>query len=784
MTKISVNQLLRKADNFVKKNNLEKAFAIYNEVLKQFPKNQEAKVKLRQLASGGSRSPEGELPESVLNQLVALYEKGEYKSLVNQCSNLQSSFPGSLILFKLKGVSQRFLGLNSDATQSYRKALEISPYDIETHHNLSIVLNQNGETKESIHLLENLISSNIANDSTYNFLGNSYKQIGKIDKAILYYNKALSLNPKNADVCNNLGILYQALNKSNDSVNAYKKAISINPNFFQAFFNLGNVFLHDGNYLESENYFRRALTINSNFYQAHNSLGIALKNQGKYKLAIESYQKALKIYPNYPECLNNLGVIYQEAGDHQNSVIYFERSLDLRKNNTETLSQYFLEKMQICDWNDNKGYIQALADVAISQQQLPPFSMLGFEDNPQNQLIRSQVWASSKYGKQTLREYTKHNGKKIKLGYFGSDFYNHATMYLMSGLFRNHNIDDFEIYIYDYGYEKFGYLRDELNLKFNNIFNIENISDYQIASLCYEHKLDIAIDLKGYTTGNRLNIFRYRIAPIQISYLGYPGSIGAEFIDYILADPVLISKDVRQFYSEKILYMPYCYQPNDNQRNISSNITKRRDHGLPDNAFVFCCFNNNYKITSVELDIWARLLKKVQDSVLWILRSNLIAEKNLLNEFSNRDIDPNKIIFADKIQHEHHLERHRHADLFLDTFNINAHTTASDALWAGLPMVTVLGRQFASRVGASLLFACGLDELVTKTLKDYEELCIELATDKSRLMKIKNKILTSKASLPLFDTVTYTKDFEILLYKAHKRFIQGKNPVDLCLNNN
>jgi len=784
VTKLSVNQLLRKAESAVRKNNLKEAYGLYNEILQRFPKNQEAKLKIIQLASG-NKNPKGDLPESVFNQLVGLYEKREYKSLLNLCFELQSNFPNSLMIYKLMGVAQRFLGLNSDAIQSYKKALEISPLDIETHHNLSIALNDKGEVEESISLLKKLIPLNLATDSTYNFLGNSYKQVGKNDKAITYYKKALSLNPKNADIYNNLGIVYQSLKLLNDSANLFKKAISINPSFFQAYFNLGNILLKGGSYIESEKCFLNALNINPNFYFAHNSLGVSLKNQGKVKMAIESYKEAIKIFPNYPECLNNLGVAYQEIGDHKNSLISFEKSLDVRPGNTETLSQYFLEKLHICDWNDNKGHIQALNDIDISRQLLPPFSMLVFEDNPQNQLIRSQVWSKSKYIKTAVREFpTKGDNQRIKLGYFGSDFYNHATMYLISGLFRHHNTNDFEIYIYDYGHEKSGHLRNELNLKFKNIFNVENLSDYQISNLCFEHQLDIAIDLKGYTSGNRSSIFSNRIAPIQINYLGYPGSMGAEFIDYILADSVLISKDVRQFYSEKILYMPYCYQPNDNQRTISSNITKRSDHGLPGSAFVFCCFNNNYKITSVELDIWARLLKKVKNSVIWILKSNSNAEKNLLNEFRNRGIDLNKIIFADKIQHEHHLERHRHADLFLDTFNYNAHTTGSDALWVGLPMVTVLGRQFASRVGASLLFACGLDELVTKTPKDYEELCIELATDKSRLMTIKDKISTSRASLALFDTASYTKDFETLLFKAYQRFVQGKIPADLSLDNN
>ena len=289
------------------------------------------------------------------------------------------------------------------------------------------------------------------------------------------------------------------------------------------------------------------------------------------------------------------------------------------------------------------------------------------------------------------------------------------------------------------------------------------MADHAIADLARGHELDIAIDLKGYTRQSRPGLFALRLAPVQIAYLGYPGTMGADFIDYLIADPVVIPDGEKRFYTEKLLFLPNSYQPNDNRREIAQAGSSRADFGLPGDGFVFCCFNQNYKITPREFDIWMRLLGRVDGSVLWLLRSNEWAEANLRREARARGIDPDRLVFAGKLPHGEHLARHAHADLFLDTFNVNAHTTASDALWAGLPIVTRAGRQFAARVAASLLAAVGLPELIAGTDEAYEALALDLATDPDRLAAIRAKLAANRLSQPLFDTVGYTRDFEAAL---------------------
>ena len=316
----------------------------------------------------------------------------------------------------------------------------------------------------------------------------------------------------------------------------------------------------------------------------------------------------------------------------------------------------------------------------------------------------------------------------------------------------------------------------------DTFIDISAMSDSDVVVLAREHNLDIAIDVNGYTRFSRSRLFAHRMAPIQINYLGYPSTMAVDFIDYIIGDNTIISAEQRAFYSENIIYMPDCYQPNDEKRKIAKISTSRSDFGLAENSFVFCCFNNNFKITPKEYDIWMRVMRQVENSVLWLFKASDIAEKNLKCEAEARGVNPERIIFAKKVSLEEHLARHKHADLFIDTFNYNAHTTASDALWSGLPIVTKQGQQFAARVAASLLNAAGLSELVTKTEGEYESLILALAQDKARLAGVKNKLHETRSSCPLFDTVRYTRYFEAGLEKAYQDYCDGITPSDIAVS--
>jgi protein O-GlcNAc transferase len=410
--------------------------------------------------------------------------------------------------------------------------------------------------------------------------------------------------------------------------------------------------------------------------------------------------------------------------------------------------------------------------------------MLSTEDNAERQLIRSRIWASEKYKQAPLPLPVKPKvrPKRLKIGFFSADFHDHPVQYLIAGLLRDYDRAQFEIFAFSYGHNKSGELRKRLKRNVDQYCDVSDLSDDLVVDLARSHGLDIAIDLTGYTGRTRSYLFQYRLAPVQINYLGYPGSMGADFMDYIVADPTVIPALQSQHYSENVIYL-HSFLPNDDQRQIAQTNTTRADFGLPDDAFVFCCFNNNYKISPREFDIWMRILSQTDGSVLWLSRSNKWAEGNLRKEAQARGIDPSRLIFADKLPHiEEHLARHKHADLFIDTFNYNAHTTASEALWAGLPVVTKQGEQFAARVAASLLNAIGLPELVTTTEADYEALILELASNPEKLTAIKDKLAANRLTEPLFDTKRYTRNFERGLQKVYDLYFNGKTPQDVWVD--
>ena len=325
-------------------------------------------------------------------------------------------------------------------------------------------------------------------------------------------------------------------------------------------------------------------------------------------------------------------------------------------------------------------------------------------------------------------------------------------------------------------------MNKRIMLAVDEFVDIKDLTVEEITKIIHGKKIDISIDLNGFTKNSKTEIFQNRISPIQINYLGYPGTMGADFMDYIVADPVLISSEYRKFYSEKVIYMPNTYQPNDNLRKIDKKNSKRSDYNLPDNAFVLCCFNQSYKISHLEFNIWLKILKKIPNSVLWLFKHNKWAEQNLIKEITKYGLDPSRLIFADRTTNSEHLARHKHADLFVDTFNYNAHTTASDALYVGLPIVTKMGKQFSARVCASLLNAVGLPELVVNTKEEYEKLILDLASDNEKLKKIKSKLLSNKDKSPLFDSETYTKNFEQALKEVFELYLKNKPTQDIWIN--
>ena len=557
--------------------------------------------------------------------------------------------------------------------------------------------------------------------------------------ALDFINKAIKINPNFAEAYNEQGNALNELKKLEEAIKSYNNAININPKYADAYYNKGLVF-HELKKLESavQNY-DKAIKINPKHIMSHNNKGFALQQLKKVDASLKSYNEAYKINPNF-------NFLFGKLIHTKNKLCKWET---------------FNEDMNSLKEKLNKNKVASL-----------PFSILSLYDSPLLQRKTSEMYIKETFPKKNIpKPITKSlTNKKIRLGYYSADFYNHAMSYLLAKLFELHDKSKFEIIAFSFSPERDDEMSKRISNAFDQFIKVNFKTDKEISELSRELKIDIAIDLMCFTTNSRTGIFSEKCAPIQINYLGYPGTSGANFIDYIIADKNLIPKENQKYYSENIIYLPNTYQVRDSTQKISNKIFTKDELGLPKNSFVFCCFNQNYKITPSVFDIWMRLIKKVEKSVLWLIKDNDVAVYNLKKEAEKRGVKSDRIIFAKHIPVTEHLARHKIADLFVDTFPYTAHTTCSDALWSGLPVITRTGQSFASRVAGSLLNAVNLKELITKTEKEYEDLILKLAKNPNQLKEIKNKLKKNRLKEPLFNSKLYTKKIESAYKKVYERY--------------
>jgi predicted O-linked N-acetylglucosamine transferase (SPINDLY family) len=617
----------------------------------------------------------------------------------------------------------------------------------------------------------------------HNLIGVSNLRLQRQAEAAAAFRSAIAIKPDFAEAHNNLGIALKNLGEHEAAVASYRQAIECKPDYADAHNNLGVTLKILGRPAEAVACYERALEIKPDYADAHNNMGNMLKDMGRRDEAIASFERALAIRPDYADANNNLGNLYREMGRLDEAISRYEWAIAARPDYAAARAQKMHQQAHICDWDGVAAEAGFLAELGIKGGVVPPFIMMTLDDDPGRNRIRAERFCADQYCYGPLPAFgpAQPRGEKLRIGYFSADFHNHATMYLMARLFEVHDRDRFEIHVFSYGPPREDGMRQRLRRAVDRFHDVREMDDREVAELARREGIDIAVDLKGYTIDSRFGIFAWKAAPIQISYLGYPGTSGAPFIDYVVADKVVIPEEQRRHYSEKVIYLPGSYQVNDDQRHIASMMMLRSEQRLPDQGFVFACFNNSYKITAAEFDIWMRLLGKVEGSVLWLFRANRWAEANLRKEAARRGIDSDRLIFADGMPQAEHLARLKLADLFLDTFLYNAHTTASDALWAGLPVLTRTGQGFATRVAASLLEAVGLPELVTATSDDYERLALELATDRERLRTIRTRLAGKLPSAPLFRTERFARQLEAAYDRVHDDRQQGRPAADMWI---
>ena len=684
--------------------------------------------------------------------------------------------------------------------------------------NEALALFKKGQLNEAKNLCSQILKDQPDNLDALHFLGNILFTLGKIDAAVESYERVIKLNPNHAEAYNNLGSAFRKLKKINASLASYEKAIEINPNLAEAHNNKGNIFLLELKKIDAavESY-ERVIKLNPNHAQAYNNLGSALHQLNKNDAALESYEKAIKLKqdyadvhynkgnllyelgkknaalesydlaikykPNHSEAYNNRGNILLELNKNDAALESYKKALKIRPDFESLIGTIVHTKLKLCDWSTLDEDLEDIEDKIFKFKKVSnPFFLLSTKDSPKIHRLAAEKWSESYISSSNdVFDFfkKKETHKKIRIGYYSADFYNHAMGQLLVNLFELHDKTKFEIFGFYFGPD----VEDKINTRISNSFdqfiNVKLKSEKEISKLSRDLKIDIAIDLMGYTQNNRFKIFFERCAPLQVSYLGYPGTTGASCIDYLIADKVLIPQDSQQHYSEKIIYLPNTYQANESVKKISEKIFTKEELGLPKNDFVFCCFNQNYKILPKTFSIWMEILKKVSGSVLWLLDTDLVACKNLKEEAFKRGIDSKRIIFANRLPLSEHLARHKVADLFIDTFPYTAHTTCSDSLRAGLPVLTLQGESFASRVSSSLLEVVGLKELIATTQKEYEDKALEIANDSSLLKKIKKKLEISKNKSPLFNAKIFTRYIEQAYLEIHKKYNENKRPENI-----
>ena len=703
---------------------------------------------------------------------VILKKKGEFLKSINATLKAVKLTPQDPELYNNIGLTFLEIKKFSDAETSFKKAVSLKKDYYEAFYNLGIVLQKLDKLEESVKIYNQAIKIKTDYIFAYNNLGQTLYRLENFKEAENIYKKAIKINPNLPELYSNLGQTLIKLNRLTEAKENCLKAISLNPNLAEGYCNLGLIFYDLSKYKEAEENYKKSIYIKPTLAEAYCNYGLLLQDIGKLEEAEKLYNKAIQFNPNYYEAFNNLGNLMSDLNRLDEAIESYKSSIRINKYDPYALTQLIHQQQKICDFDDYEKNLFTIHKLGIEKKSIPPFYALSWHDDPKTQLKRSKLYANDNFREIKAFKSSKFKSlnDKIKIGYFSNDFYNHATMYLISGLLANHDHTIFEIFIFSYGPKKDDLMNKNARNYADHYIDISGLSINEILDITKKKELDIAIDLKGYTKKTLIKIFQHRIAPIQISFLGYPGTLGVDFIDYIIADETIIPENKKQFYYEKIIYLPHTYQPNDNKRHIANLSFNRSDYNLPNSAFVFCSFNNSYKISSQEFRIWMRVLKKINNSVLWLFKSNKWMEKNLKKQAQIYGIDPSKIIFADMLEHSEHLARIKFADLFLDTFNYNAHTTASDALWACVPVITKQGKQFSSRVASSLLNAVGLSELITQNEKEYEELILKLALNPRILENIKTKLSNNRLTEPLFDTKRYTKNFEKALIKAHKLY--------------
>ena len=702
--------------------------------------------------------------------------------------------PTPQLLYNL-GAAQQRCGDSAAAIDSYRQCLALDPRVVEAHNNLGTLLDESGCYGEAMECFAAALEYRPGYLRALTNLGKVQRQAGQAAAALATLEAALAAAPDHAAAAANLAATLLDLGRIEEALGAARRAVAADPGLAEAHFNLGRALclrgerdaaltslrqatilkpqhadaqallgqelLQEGKCPEAIGHLERALAAKPGLADAHVLLGCALFRVERSQEALGCFSRALEIDPCHTRAHLLSSWAHEMLNQYPQALASCERAAQLAPGDPEILSTVLNCCIRTFAWQRAAEVMQRIRELPGGLAATNPFVLLGASDDPAEQLEASRGWGGRMMlGREPLPGLRSYDHPRIRIAYLSRDFYNHATSLLAAELFELHDRAAFEIVGVSYGPDDGSAVRARIAAACDEFLDVRLSSDREIARALREREIDIAVDLKGYTSWARTEILAYRPAPIQVSFLGYPGTMGVGLVDYLIADRCVIPEEERRYYSESIVYLPDCYQVNDRQRPLQTGAPRRSELGLPDERFVFACFNNAWKISAPVFAVWMRLLQAVPGSVLWLLDAGPWACERLRSEAHARGVAPERLVFCPRVSFALHLARQRLADLFLDTTPVNAHTTASDALWMGLPVVSCAGRSFAARVAASLLHAAGLGELATGSLEEYEQLALSLARDRTRLAALRAHLERKRLAVPLFDTPAYCRHLE------------------------
>ncbi len=753
---------------------------------------------------------------------VICHQRQDNTTAIDLISRAIDVIPHQPIYHANLGNALRDSGHYQRAIDSYYKALQFKPDLVEIHINLGIALHQLAEFERAETAYRQAITLKPDSVEAHYNLGNTLKEQQRFNDAITCYRQALRINPNFLEAHYNLANVLEKQGCYDDAIDCLNQCLRIHPQWAEAYNNLGNLVKRQGAYEQAFSHYQMAVKLKPGLYAAQNNLGNALKDQGYYPEAIACYQKSLQAHPQYAEahlnlgiCLaeldrpaeavdhfheatrihpefaeahNYMGLTLAEMGKRDAAIDCFKKAIEINQAYTEAYSYLMYELQYACDWQQLQIYLQRFDRLRRQDTRdhlmlaEPPFLQMARQSDPLQQLDNARLWCrkcAQPLPNSTLGfsfESRRQKTGKLTVGYLSGDFHDHATAHLMRSLFGLHDRDKFNICTYSYGPNDHSVYRKQICEQSDQFVDIHMWSHIDAASRIYDDGVDILVDLKGHTKGARLGILAHRPAPVQVHYLGYPGTTGADFIDYLISDRIVTPIEQSSFYSECLVFMPSSYQVNDHHQKIAARIWTKKELGLPETGCVFSSFNLPYKIDPLMFDCWMRILKQVPDSVLWLFKGGETTTHNLQHQACIRGVDPCRLVFGEKLPKAEHLARLQLSDLTLDTRIVNGHTTTSDSLWAGVPVITLMGDQFATRVSASLLGAVGLSDLVVDDLDAYEQLAVRLGSQHTERQSIKMQLSANRLTTPLFDTPEFIGHLETAYQKMWSIFREGRAP--------